>query len=213
MSAQIVLHHYLDKFQTLANTLTDISFDNLSFLVEKEPIYNMKGQKIFKSYCDKEGREAIRISYNRIVGDYEFNGTTYENIFLGLQKTIHFLDWAGEIAYSKKKQFYNFDLQPVFSGDGTETIIGFSSRKQRQVLKNERYSADEYLQSMNPLIYKALYQNYKSEYEIYLITGISDSLVNAINVETNESILDFLDKEVYGFEPMTVKDFIILNLQ
>lgn len=213
MSARIVLDYYLDQYQTLGNTLTDIDFGNLSFLQEKEAVYNMKGQKVSKSYCDINGKEAIRLTYERVIGEYQYQDIIYPNVFKGLQKTIHFLDWAGEIAYSKKKQFYNFDLQPVFLGDGNQTIIGFSSRKQRQVLKRERYSADEYLQSMNPLIYRALYQNYKNEYESYLITGISDSLVNAINLETNKSILDFLNKEVYGFEPITVKEFIILNLQ
>jgi hypothetical protein len=31
MSAQIVLNYYLEQYQTLGNTLTDLSFDNISF--------------------------------------------------------------------------------------------------------------------------------------------------------------------------------------
>jgi hypothetical protein len=90
MSAQIVLDHYLEKYQTSGNTLTDISFDNLPFLQEREPLYNMKGEKVSKSYHDTQGREAIRITYDRVFGDYQYNGTVYPNVFLGLQKTVHY---------------------------------------------------------------------------------------------------------------------------
>jgi hypothetical protein len=213
MRAQIVLDHYLEKYQTLANTLSDISFDNLPFLQEKEPIYNMKGQKVSKSYYDTKGKEAIRITYDRVFGDYEYNGTVYPNVFLGLQKTVHYMDWAGEIAYSKKKQFYSFDLQPVFLGDGTETVVGFSSQKQRQILKSERFSADDYLASQNPNLYGVLYANYQDAYNSYLRTGISIGFVNAMNSETNPDVLGLLNKEVFGYEPMTIKELIIMNLQ
>ena len=211
--AQIVLDHYLDKFQTLGNTLTDISFDNLPFLQEKEPLYNMKGQKVSKSYHDTKGKEAIRITYDRVFGDYEYNGTVYPNVFLGLQKTVHYMDWAGQIAYSKKKQFYSFDLQPVFIGDETETVVGFSSQKLRKVLKDERFAADDYLQSMNPVLHSTLYQAYQVEYNTYLRTGISQPFVTAVNNETNPQVLAMLNKEVFGYEPMTVKELVIMNLQ
>ena len=213
MKAQIVLDHYLDKFQTLANTLTDISFDNLPFLQEREPLYNMKGQKVSKSYHDTKGKEAIRITYDRVFRDYEYNGTVYPNVFLGLQKTVHYMDWAGEIAYSKKKQFYSFDLQPVFLGDGNETVVGFSSQKLRKVLKDERFAADDYLQAMNQQLYAALYQAYQVEYNTYLRTGISQPFVTAVNNETNPQVLAMLNKEVFGYEPMTVKELVIMNLQ
>ena len=213
MTAQLVLDYYLEKYQTMANTLTDISFDNLPFLQEREPLYNMKGQKISKSYFDTKGKEAIRITYDRVIGNHEYNGTVYPNVFLGLQKTVCFMDWAGEIAYSKKKQFYSFALQPVFLGDGTETIVGFSSQKQRQILKSERFSADDYLASQNPNLYGVLYANYQDAYNGYLRTGISTAFVNAMNSETNPDVLALLNKEVFGYEPMTIKELIIMNLQ
>jgi hypothetical protein len=213
MSAQIVLDHYLEKYQTLGNTLTDISFDNLPFLQEREPLYNMKGQKVSKSYHDIQGREAIRITYDRVFGDYQYNGTVYPNVFLGLQKTVHYLDWAGAIAYSKKKQFYSFDLQPVFLGDGNETVVGFSSQKQRQILKTERFCADDYLSAQNPQLYAVLYANYQDTYNAYLRTGISTAFINAMNAETKPEVLALLNKEVFGFEPMTVKELVIMNLQ
>jgi hypothetical protein len=213
MSAQIVLDHYLEKYQTLANTLTDISFDNLPFLQEREPSYNMKGQKVSKSYYDTNGKEAIRITYDRIIGDHEYNGTVYPNVFLGLQKTVHYLDWAGAIAYSKNKRFYSFNLHPVFVGDGTETIVGFSSQKQRQILKTERYNADDYLQALNPKLYAVIYQSYQKQYTSYLSTGISKDFISALNNESNPELLDKLNSVVYGNEPMTVKELIIMNLQ
>ncbi|WP_268848157.1 hypothetical protein [Flavobacterium aestivum] len=213
MSAKIVLDYYLDQYQTLGNTLSDISFDNLSFLQEREPVYNMKGQKVSKSYYDKKGKEVVRITYGRVFGNYEHNGKAYSNVFLGLQKTVHYMDWAGEIAYSKKKQLYAFDLQPVFLGDGNETVVGFSSQKQRQILKSERFSADDYLQAMNPQLYAILYAHYTNQYNAYLRTGIKTEFVSALNAEASIDILALLDKEVYGCEPMTVKELIIMNLQ
>lgn len=213
MSAKIVLDYYLEKYQTLANTLTDINFENLSFLQEKEAVYNIKGQKVSKSYYDIKGKEAIRITYDRIISDYTCQDIVYQDVFIGVQKTVHYLDWAGEIAYSKKKQFYAFDLQPVFVGDGSETVIGFSSQKQRQILKSERFSADDYLQASNPNIYAKLYDQYQELYSCYLRTGLKDDFVQALNSETNPVCLELLNKEVFGYEPMTIKELIIINLQ
>jgi len=213
MSSKLVLDHYLEKFQTLGNTLTDIDFQNLTFLQEKEAVYNMKGQKVSKSYYDTSGREAIRITYDRVFGTYVYQEIEYPNVFLGLQKTINYMNWAGEIAYKKKKQFYSFDLQPVFLADGTETVVGFSSQKQRQVLKSERLSADDYLQAKNPQLYALLYERYGEEYNGYFRTGVKTAFVNALNAEADPTILAALSNEVFGYEPMTVKELIIMNLQ
>lgn len=213
MSAQMVLDHYLEKYQTLANTLTDISFDCLPFLIEKEPIYNMKGQKVSKSYYDKSDREAVRIEYGKIVETYSHNGVDYPSVYVGMKKTIHYLDWAGEIVYSKNLQPYYFNLLPVFIGDGTETIIGFSSQKLRKVLKEERYAADDYLQSQNPNLYDLLYNRYTDEYNRYLRTGKKTSLVTAMNTESDAEINAVFNNEVFGYAPMTVKELILMNLQ
>ncbi|MBS7234249.1 hypothetical protein KHA90_24950 [Flavobacterium psychroterrae] len=213
MSIKSVLEHYLEKFETNGTTLTDISFDNLPFLVEKEPVYNMKGQKVSKSYFCQQGKEVVRIKYDRVIGTYNYNGVDYENVFIGLQKSILYMDWSGAISHVKNKQFYSFNLEPVYLADGTETIKGFSSQKQRQILKSERFSADDYLSSKNPDLHSALYDAYQSEYNAYLRTGISTSFVNAMNSETNTELLAMLNKEVFEYEPMTVKELIILNLQ
>jgi hypothetical protein len=213
MEAQLVLEYYLEKYQTLGNTLTDIDFENLSFLQEKEAVYNIKGQKLSKSYYDLKGKEVIRITYDRIISDYTYQDIVYSDVFIGVQKTVHYLDWADKIAYSKKKQFYAFDLQPVFIGDGSETVVGFSSRKQRQILKSERSGADDYLQAWDPNIYAKLYNQYQDLYSSYLRTGLKDNFVQALNTETNSAILELLNKKVFGHEPMTIKELIIMNLQ
>lgn len=211
---KLVIQHYLDIYQTMANTLTDISFDGLPFLIAKEPLYNMKGRKISKSYYDKTGKEAVRISYNYIFGNHTYENILYENVFLGLKKTIHYLDWTGQIAYSKNLQPYFFDLQPVFNRvDETTVNITFSSQKQRQILKSERYSSDDYLQAQNPTLYALLYSRYSSHYDYYLKTGKKEALVSAMNAETDPGINTVFDNEVYGYEPMTVKELIIMNLQ
>ncbi|WP_163401399.1 hypothetical protein [Flavobacterium fluviatile] len=210
---QLVIQHYLDKYQTMANTMTDIDFSNLSFLTEKEPIYNMAGQKVSKSYFDKKGREAVRICYNRIYGNYIYNDVVYPNVFLGFSKTVCYLDWSGEIVNRKSLQPYEFNLEPVFLGDGTETVVGFSSQKQREILKTERFKADDYLAGKNPQLYAFLYAKYGNVYNTYLRTGIKNDLVDALNNEVDTEILAVLNNEVFGYEPMTVKELIIMNLQ
>lgn len=212
MSTTIVLNYYLDLYQTAGNTLTDIDFSNLSFLKEREPIYNMKGQKVFKSYYDTNSKEAIRIEYKRVFGNHTYNGLVYSNVFLGLQKTVHYMDWAGEIAYSKVKQFYEFDLEPNFNA-GSLIPTGFSSQKQRQILKSERYAADDFLQSKNPDLYSLIYGVYTKDYEYYIKTGKSQNLINAINAETNTQINAAFNRIVDGYDTLTVKELIIMNLQ
>lgn len=211
--AKLVLQEYLDRFNTKFDTISDIAIDNLPFLVEREPVYDMKGQKSSKSYYDKKGREAIRIVYERIVGDYVHEGITYPNTFLGIGKKYLFMDWAGEVGYEKVKQPYSFNLEPVFINGGGGTISGFSSKKQREILKEERYCADDYLQAKNPDLYAILYANYTSLYEYYLKTGKKTDLVTAIETETDPVLNQIFDKEVYGFEPLTVRQLIIMNLQ
>lgn len=213
MSAKIVLDHYLEKYQTLANTLTDINFDCLPFLYAKEPDYNMKGIKVMKSYFDKAHREAIRIQYIKIYEDFVYENVTYPNLFVGMRKDIHYFDWSGQIAHTKSLQPYYFSLQPIFMGDGTETIKSFSSQKQRKILKEERYAADEWLNSQNPDLYKMLYAKYGAIYQTYLRTGFKDDLLSAFEAETDPSILTVFNNQVFSMEPMTVKELIILNLQ
>lgn len=213
MDSKLVIQSWLDKYNTSGATISDLSFDNLPFLIEKEPQYNMKGQKVSKSYYDIDNREAVRIVYSRIIGNYTYNEVSYSNVFLGLKKIVHYLDCESEIAYSKDLQPYFFDLLPVFLGDGSETVVGFSSQKLRKVLKEERYAADDYLQAKNPQLYAMLYDSYGNEYNGYLRTGVKDAFVDVMNAETNLGILSVLNNEVFGFEPMTVKELIIMNLQ
>ena len=213
MGAKLVLQEYLDKYNTRCDTISDIAIDNLPFLVEREPVYDMKGQKSSKSYYDKKGREAIRIVYNRIVGDYVYEGATYPNTFLGISKKYQFMNWAGEVGYEKVKQPYTFNLEPVFINGGGGAISGFSSKKQREILKDERYCADDYLQAKNPDLYAILYASYTELYEYYLKTGKKTDLVNAIEAETDPTLNQIFDKEVFGAEPLTVKELIIMNLQ
>lgn len=212
MSAKLVLNYYLEKYKTMANTVTDISFDNLSFLTSREPKMNMKGEKVSKSYYDLKGREAIKIVYNKIIETYNYNGVDYPNIFIGLSKSIQFIDWSGAVGWEKRKQPYYFELEPVYIGDGTTTIVGFSSPKQRKVLKNERYAADDFLQSKNPALYAMLYGNYTTEYESYLRTGDKTNFVDAINNESSTAINGVFDQLVQGTQ-ITIKQLIIMNLQ
>lgn len=213
MNSKTVIQSWLDRYNSAGNTMSDLSFDNLPFLIEKEPVYNMAGQKVSKSYYDVDNREAVRIVYGRIVYDYSYGEVVYPDVFLGLKKTVHYFDCEAEIVFSKELQPYYFNLEPVFLGDGSETVIGFSSQKLRKVLKEERFAADDYLQAQNPNLYDLLYNRYTSEYNRYLRTGNKTSLVAAMNSEADAGINAVFNNEVFGYAPMTVKELILMNLQ
>lgn len=57
-----------------------------------------------------------------------------------------------------------FCFATYFLGDGIETIADFSSQKQRKILKEERYAADEWLDSQNPNLCNLLYTKYEVLY-------------------------------------------------
>lgn len=196
------------------NTLADINFDQIPWLSSREPVVNPKGQRVSKSYYDNDGREVVRQVYTRIMGTHTFNGVEYPDTFLGLRKEIHYLDVNGDVVQPVKyNPPYYFTLEPVFVGDGMETLVGFSSAKQRHILKQERIAADAYLQGKNPSLYAYLYAKYGSQYDFYLKTGIKADLVSAIEDETDEDVIAVLDNIVYGEETKTVRDLIIASLQ
>lgn len=213
MKAQLVIEYVVELKGINLNSLTDKDFSNISWLNEREPIYNMKGEKVSKSYFYENKKEAVRIEYSKIIGNYEYNEVTYPETFLGWKKCMCWLDWAGEIGFRKEMQPYYFNLEPVFLADGTETVIGFSSPKMRKSMKEERYAADDYLQAKNPNLYDLLYNRYTSDYNRYLRTGNKTSLVAAMNSEADAGINAVFNNEVFGYAPMTVKELILMNLQ
>lgn len=195
------------------DTLTDKDYSHFSWLNQREPVYNMKGEKVSKSYYFENRKEAIRHRYFKIIEDFDYNGVLYPNVYVGWREDKCWIDWAGEIGYTKPMQAYYFNLEPVFLGDGTETVVGFSSPKMRKSMKEERYAADDYLQAKNPSLYAMLYMRYTSSYDFYLKTGKKANLVTAINGETDPDINAVFNNEVFGFEPMTVRELILMNLQ
>lgn len=211
-TAQIVLDYYLEQYQMAGNMINDISIDELEFLTESEPIYNLKGEKVSKSYYAPNGKEAIRIVYGKLMGTHTHNGVDYPNTWLGFKKEFHYIRWDNTQPRIKYKQPYKFTLEPIFLGDGTETVIGFSSQKQRQALKEERYNADDYLQAKNPNLYALLFGRYTQAYEYYLKTGKKENLVTAINAEADADINAVFDNLVYG-TTITVRQLILMNLQ
>jgi hypothetical protein len=57
-----------------------------------------------------------------------------------MEKEMCWLDWAGDIAFRKEMQpYYYFNLEPVFVGDGSGTISGFSTSRYKS-MKEERYA-------------------------------------------------------------------------
>lgn len=130
MSARIVIDYIIETKGININTLTDKDFSNISWLREKEAIYNANGEKVSKSYY-YEDKEAIRIVYAKNIGDYKYDGVVYPDTYTGVNKVMQWIDWAGEIAYEKEMQPFEFDLKPIYDTDGV-TITGFTSLKLRE---------------------------------------------------------------------------------
>jgi len=58
-----------------------------------------------------------------------------------------------------------------------------------------------------------LYAKYGDIYQTYLRPGFKDDLLNAFEAETDPAILNVFNNQVFGMEPMTLKELIIINLQ
>lgn len=212
MSAVIILDKYLEDYQMSGNMIWDKSIDELPFLSGREAIYNLKGEKVSKSYQAPNGMECVRLVYSKVFQTYVHNGIEYPNTWVGFKDEIHYFRWDYAETIIKYMQPYYFDLKPVFLGDGTETIVGFSSQKLRRTLRDERYNADDYLQAQNPDLYALLFNRYTTAYEFYLKTGKKQNLVDAINAETDVNINAVFDNLVYG-TTITVRDLMLMNLQ
>jgi hypothetical protein len=133
MSAKLVIEHIVETQGINLSTLTDKDFSQMSWLDEYEPIIGLNGESISKSYYYKK-KEAIRIVYGKIYGDFEYQGIVYQNTYLGLTKQICWIDWAGEIGDYTKTRNYYFNLKPI---DVNDLSKGFTSLKMRKIQKEE----------------------------------------------------------------------------
>ncbi|NCP83797.1 MAG: hypothetical protein GW823_02620 [Bacteroidetes bacterium] len=210
-----VLEFIVNKLaiQISTNSLTDIDFSQFSWLNEREPIYSNKGERISKSYYYKNEKETIRIEYFKIFKDYVFEGITYPNTFIGVNKNIIWIYWDGTNSpYQKTKDTFMFTLKPIYTNG---VIAGFTSIRGEQILSEERR------QVVNRLIFEAKTSNIQTianDYDIlfdYLNSSIN-SWVNTgkvtkfntlINDTSNIEIVNLLAIEV---EPsVTLKDYLI----
>ena len=211
-TARLGLEYLLSKFK-LGNALTDKAYNNMSILYAKEAVYNMKGEKVSKSYYSHyKDKEIVRQEYSKVIGTHRHEGIDYPNIFIGVDRKVYHMFWDG-VAHFKGSHKFMFTLSPVYLGDGTSTIVGFSSQKKRKFLKEERYNADDYLQSKNPTLYAFVYNSFATQYEGYLRTGDKTPLVVAITDETDTSVLAVLDMEVAEMPGVTIRNLILSNLQ
>jgi len=134
--ARIVIDKIQEERELNLDTLIDKDFSQFSWLTEREPILNEQGERVSKSYFtdDKYNKEAIRIEYHKIIGDYEFEGNIYSNIYIGNLKYFQTLRWDGSIARTKTRK-YLFNLLPIYEN---EIVIGFTSLMMRKVLAEEQ---------------------------------------------------------------------------
>jgi len=210
-----VLEFIVNKLaiQISTNSLTDKDFSQFSWLNEREPVYSNKGERISKSYYYKNEKETIRIEYFKIFKDYVFEGITYPNTFIGVNKNIIWIYWDGTNSpYQKTKDTFMFTLKPIYTNG---VIAGFTSIRGEQILSEERR------QVVNRLIFEAKTSNIQTianDYDIlfdYLNSSIN-SWVNTgkvtkfntlINDTSNIEIVNLLAIEV---EPsVTLKDYLI----
>lgn len=82
MKAQIVIDHYLEKYQKFPNTFTDINFDYLPFLYPKDPAYNMKGIKVLNHILIYNIINLLKIKKVKTNTDFIYNNITYPNLFV-----------------------------------------------------------------------------------------------------------------------------------
>ena len=210
-----VLEFIVNKLaiQISTNSLTDKDFSQFCWLNEREPVYSNKGERISKSYYYKNEKETIRIEYFKIFKDYVFEGITYPNTFIGVNKNIIWIYWDGTNSpYQKTKDTFMFTLKPIYTNG---VIAGFTSIRGEQILSEERR------QVVNRLIFEAKTSNIQTianDYDIlfdYLNSSIN-SWVNTgkvtkfntlINDTSNIEIVNLLAIEV---EPsVTLKDYLI----
>ena len=132
--AQIVIE-YIKKLKGInLNDLCDRDFSQMSFLNSREAIIGINGERISKSYYYKNKVEAIRIVYNKIYGTFTHNGIEYQNEYLGVGKSIHWMRWDGTVAFSKDDQSQYFTLVPIDENDLSQ---GFTSLFKRKIARDE----------------------------------------------------------------------------
>jgi hypothetical protein len=191
--------------------VSEINYDHLSYLYAKEGEVDLQGKRQPKSYfLKRNNKEVVRQVYERIYGTHTYNGVAYNNIFLGVETKVYHLHTNGDLQLVSAKT-YNFNLHPVFLGDGNETIVGFSSKKMVEILKAERYASANNLQSQNAAIYQFLYSTYL-EYENYLKFGNKTLLIEALDNENRTDVLEVLNHPVAGTD-LTIVQLIKLTLQ
>ena len=152
--AKLVIEYIVEKKGINLNTLVDTDFSQLCWLNARESIRNEAGEKVSKSYFYKNEKEAIRITYHKLYGKHTYNTTDYSNVFLGVKKEMHWIDWAGNIGRTKHLQPYYFKLGPIL--DDTNNIIGFSSPKMREIMEAEKRSVKDKTEANNTLFYSAI---------------------------------------------------------
>lgn len=181
--------------------VTEVPFDELSFLQEREAVTTSKGVREYKSRYYKN-KEVLRICYLKHFATYK----DIENVFIGTSKKILYYDENGNVVKQKKKDLYKFSLDPV--NDLQSNIVGYTSLKGEKILKNERSLAELKLKSQNPIMYNIVYTAYKSLIEDWKATGDSTALISAIDNETGTTLLEVFSKVVEGTVDTTVKDYI-----
>jgi hypothetical protein len=191
--------------------VSELNYDHLSYLYALEGEVDLQGKRKQKCYfLKRNNKEVVRQVYERVYGTHTYNGVAYENTFLGVETKVYHLHTTGELQLVSTKT-YNFNLHPVFAGDGNETIVGFSSRKMVEILKAERYAAANNLQCQNAAIYQFLYTTYP-EYENYLKFGNATLLIEALDNEIRTDVLEVLNHSVAGTD-LNIQQLIKLTLQ
>jgi len=213
---------YIDEFM--------LPFDNVGFLHEEEAVYGLRGIKLYKDYSyilpNGEKKLIIRQNYYPINKSLTHLGIT-KNKRVEIRKTIQFFI---DDKYFKTKDInvIEFTLKPselINPENGELLDVEWSSKKNEDVLFEERKNADGVMKSFNPLLYNWIYSNYGTQYNYYLQTGKSSQLIDVINNDTNPMNLFLLNKLVEStdlvkligymdiYPEITIKQLIFMNLQ
>lgn len=167
----------------------DIQLDFYEFFKGKEKKYTLKGNPLSKDYVYiKDNVEILvcRISYNKKIEPINYQGFI-KNEFIGLFSKYEFFRENGK-SEIKIIDTLDFDLIPTIiykkdsNQNNTEEIedVLWSSVKREEILREERYKADEKMKTFNPALYYMLTKVFSDSYNHYLQSGDSIDLKNEL---------------------------------
>lgn len=196
----------------------DIPIDILEFFAPKEKIYNLKGEPVIKSYIhvDEHGETipVCDILYQKQYEDVTYQGIT-KNEFKNAKTVFRFYTKKDKSKYKDKVvQSLPFTIVPTAINDTNGNIVDvmWSSVKREEVLRSERYKAEEVMKTFNPRLYQLFTMIFGDAWQRYKEVGDKAQLVSELNNAPHVPIAPgvYLDEKLQ--EQVADEDKAVLGL-